>query len=157
MPKKSQTVELADIGVEYDAVHISGDEDLIYEYEEEHYDSVFGADWRCDFDELFNDVNSRFSDREVEVEEGPSGYKFTVVCGDKRASVRSYYRVEILKAMDRVLKGAPEEMRVLADSLRGDTVSIMVKPTEWWKTMEKHYKKEMKATYIKLKDVKIID
>ena len=37
MPKKSQTAELADIGVEYDLVHLSGEEDQIYEYEEEYY------------------------------------------------------------------------------------------------------------------------
>ena len=56
--------------------------------------------------------------------------------------------------MDKVLRGADEEMRVIAGSLRSDTLSVMVKPVTWWKAMDRHFPDEMKATYVRFRDIK---
>ena len=55
--------------------------------------------------------------------------------------------------MDKVLKGADEQMRVIAESFRSDTLSVIVKPVTWWKAMDKHFPKEMEKTYVRFKDV----
>ena len=149
----SKTGELPDIGVAYDAAHISGDEDRILDYEEENDDSCFRVDWRGEFDDLFDDVNSRFGGSPVEPAEPEPGYLGSVQRDDKKASIKSTDRVEVLQAMDKVLKGADEEMRVIAESLRSDTLSVMVKPVTWWKAMDKHFPKEMEKTYVRFKDV----
>ncbi len=145
--------ELPDIGIDYDAAHISADEDQILEFDEENDNSCFRVDWRGDFEELFEDVNSRFGGAPVEPIEPKAGYTATVVRDGKTASAKSFDRVEILQAMDKVLKGADEEMRVITESLKSDTLSVMVKPVAWWKAMDKHFPKEMKKTYVRFKDI----
>lgn len=80
----------------------------------------------------------------------------TFRCGIKQASCRSCCRMEALNAIDKFLRGAKEEIRFVTDSLGSDRVAVMVKPVIWWKTMDKHFKAEMKKTYAKMKDVKVV-
>ena len=104
---------------------------------------------------MFEDVNSRFSCADVVPQAPAEGAQVTVARDGKTASAVSFDRVEVLQAMDKVLQGAEEEMRVIADSLRSDTIAVMVKPVSWWKAMEEHFPKEMKKIYVKFGDIEI--
>ena len=153
--KTANLAELPDIGVDYDAAHISGDEAAIKVHEAENDDDCFWVDWRGEFEEMFDDVNSRFSRAPVEPAAPKPGYKLTVTRDGKTASSKTFDRVEVLIAMDKVLRGADEEMRVVAESLRSDTVTVLVKPVSWWKALDKHFPKEMKKAYVKFRDITV--
>ena len=151
----SKRPDRSEIGIEFDAAHISGDEEQILTHEEQSTDSCFRVDWRGEFEEMFDDVNRRFSCSPVVPVAPKPGYRLTVCRDEKTASSRTFDRVEVLKAMDRVLRGADEEMRVISESLRSDTISVMVKAVSWWKAMDKKFPKEMKKTYVKFKDITV--
>lgn len=146
---------LPDVGVSYSAAHISGDEDKIREYEAEHDDSCFLVDWRGEFEDLFDDVNSRLTGSPIEPAAPVSGSLVTVARNGQTASAKSFNRVEVMQAMDDVLQGAEEEMRVIAESLCSDTVAVMVKPVSWWRAMDEHFPEEMKNSYVKLADIEV--
>ena len=124
----------------------------ILEHEEANDNSCFLIDWRCDFEELFDEINSRLTDRQIEPVQPAKGYEATIACGSKKASSKSLCRVEVLKAIDKVLREAPEEMRFVAESLQSDTICLLIKPKSWWKAMDKNFREEMSSTYVKVKD-----
>ncbi len=144
---------LPDIGVPYDAVHVTGDEDAILDYESNNDDACFMVDWRCDFEDMFEDVNSRFTGPPVVPAEAQEGFLLSVSRKGKTASSTSTDRVEVLQAMDVVLRGEAEEMRVITESLMSDTIVVMVKPVAWWAAMEQQFPKEMANIYVKFADI----
>ena len=151
MPKTKNVCEKPELGVDYDLVHVNGDEDAIVAYEDENTESCFLVDWKCEFEDLFHDVNSRLTDRKVETIQPPKGYKCCVQSAGKKKSLRSFDRFDVLKAMASVIKGGSEEMRVITESFQSDTIVVMVKPVKWWKALDKQFKSEMKSQYTKLK------
>ena len=148
---KPQT--LPDLGITYDAVHLSGDEDDILDFEAAHENGCFLVDWRGEFEEMFEDINSRLSGAPVEAVAPEEGFSASVARGGKIASASSFDRVEVLQAIDQVLQGAEEEMRVVAESLRSDTLVVLLKPTAWWQAMEAEFPKQMGKAYVKFVDV----
>ena len=135
----------------HDEVHLSGDQDAIFEYESEHHDSCFNVDWRGEFDEILSEVNSRLPNGEVTVE--TSGKAAMLVCGAKRAKVAEYDLLVLLQAINRVIASENMQLRVFADSLDSDTYGVMIKPAEWWKSMDKEFKSEFTPAFVRPKDV----
>lgn len=131
--------ELPDIGVEYDFVHLFGTEAEIEEYES---DSCVVVDWRGE--ETLDEISEAIGDDELQWAETKRGFGMTVAYGSKTASAREKeikaagFNVVLIQLINKVLK--PDyEIRIMRESMGGDTWSLLVKPRAWWKAMDKHF------------------